>query len=207
MPREQREPREGYVAVGRVVRPWGLRGDVKVESLTDFSERFEVGSRLWVGGVHRTIQHSRSHKGDIYLKVSGIDSPEAAETLRDELIEIAESELQPLPEGDYYHFQLQGLAVRTVEGETLGSVTEVLSPGGNAVLVVHGDRGEILLPFIDQVIRTVDLDARVIAVELMEGLLPEPPRRPAAPAGQSSTVHIPHSKSRRTRRRPPSPRA
>ena len=59
MARRQREPREGYIAVGRVLRPWGLRGDVKVESLTDFPERFAPGSTLWVAGERRTVEGSR----------------------------------------------------------------------------------------------------------------------------------------------------
>ncbi|MFN8557454.1 MAG: hypothetical protein U0531_08920 [Dehalococcoidia bacterium] len=111
------------------MRPWGLRGDVKVESLTDFSERFEVGSRLWVGGVHRTIQHSRSHKGDIYL-LSGIQPGNAARPDRDRRERTATAARGRL-------LSLRA-SVRTVEGETSRAL-----PGGNAV---HGDRGEICCP-------------------------------------------------------------
>ena len=181
MPEEQREAREGYVAVGRVVRPWGLRGDVKVESLTDFPERFEPGAPLWVGGVERTVERSRSQKGDLYVKLSGVDGPEAAEALRGRLLEVPESELRELPEGDYYHHDLRGLSVRTGAGDELGTVTDILEGGGNAVLVVRGGRGEVLLPFIEDVIRHVDLSGRRIEVELMEGLLPEEHTRTARP--------------------------
>lgn len=170
---KQQEPREGYVAVGRVQRPWGLHGDVKVESLTDFPDRFAPGARLWVAGAERAIERSRSHKGEIYLKLRGIADPDQAATLRGELLEVAEADLHPLPEGDYYHYQLEGLSVRTTDGETLGTVAEVLQPGGNAVLLVRGPRGEVLVPFIDDVIRRVDLDGGRIEIELIEGLLPE----------------------------------
>lgn len=170
---QRREPREGYVAVGRIVRPWGLRGDVKVESLTDFPERFAPGARLWAAGTARTVERSRSHKGDLYLKLSGFDDPEQAEALRDELLEVPEAELHALPEGDYYHYQIEGLHVHTVAGHDLGTVAEVLQPGGNAVLVVHGARGEVLIPFIDDVVRRVDLDAGMIEIDPIDGLLPE----------------------------------
>ena len=184
MGREQNEPREGYVAVGRVLRPWGLRGDVKVESLTDFPERFTPGAALWVGGVHRTVERSRSQKGDLYVKLSGLDDAAQAETARGQLLEVPESDLRELPAGEYYHHQLRGLTVRSTAGEELGRVAEILDSGGNSVLVVQGDRGEVLVPYIDDVIRRVDLDAGAIEVEVMEGMLPEeetPPRRPRRP--------------------------
>ena len=187
MAEQANEPREGFVAVGRVQRPWGLDGDVKVESMTDFPERFASGARVWVAGVERTVERGRSHKGDLYLKLSGLDDPGQADTVRGALIEVPETELTELPEGDYYHFQLEGLTVTTTAGETLGTVAEVLEPGGNPVLVVRGGRGEVLVPFIEDVIRRVDLDARVIEVELIEGLLPEEPRppRPRRPGAYS----------------------
>lgn len=175
MAERQQDPRAGYVAVGRVVRPWGLRGHVKVESLTDFVERFEPGNTVWVRGVHRTVEGSRTHKGELFVKLSGIDNPDAAEALRGYLLEVAEADLHPLPEGDFYHFQLEGLPVRTLDGETLGSIAEVFDSGAHSVLVLRGDRGEILLPFTEDVIRRVDIDGGVVEVELMEGLLPQPP--------------------------------
>jgi 16S rRNA processing protein RimM len=178
---EQREPREGYVAVGRVLRPWGLRGEVKVQPLTDFPDRFEPGAELWAGGTRRTVERGRFHKGELYLKLAGFDTPEAAEAIRDELLEVPESDLHALEEGDFYHYQLEGLSVQTTAGEPLGSVREVLEPGGNAVLVVGGERGEILVPFIDDVIRNVNLAAGLIEVDLIEGLLPEERRRERRP--------------------------
>ncbi len=186
MPGEEHEPRPGYVAVGRVARPWGLHGDVKVVPLSDFPDRFAAGAQLTVGGVERTVERSRSQRGDLFLKLSGIDDPDEAEALRGLLLEVPEAELHALPEGDYYHFQLQGLTVRTTAGESLGEVVEVLEPGGNPVLVVRGGRGEVLIPFIEDVIRRVELDARAVEVELMEGMLPDEraARRESRPAGR-----------------------
>lgn len=171
---KQAEPREGYVAIGRVLRPWGLRGDLKVESLTDFPDRFEPGARLWLNAVERVVERARWQKGALYLKLTGIDEPNAADTVRDLLLEIPETELHALDADEFYHHQLIGLAVLTSDGQDLGSVAEVLSPGGNAVLVVRGARGEVLLPFIDDVIQSVDINAGRIRVDVPDGLIEEP---------------------------------
>ncbi len=184
---EQREPRAGFIAVGRVLRPWGLHGDVKVEPLTDFAERFRPGARLWLDGRHRRIEHSREGSGSLYVKFAGVNTPEEAGDLRGLLLEIAESELTVLPEGEFYHHQLTGLEVRSISGETLGTVREVLEPGPNSVFVVDGPLGEVLIPYIDDVVKQVDLGEGMIAVELIDGLLPEarPPRPPRYKRHQS----------------------
>jgi 16S rRNA processing protein RimM len=172
------------VAVGRVLRPWGLRGDLKVESLTDFPDRFAPGARLWLDGVERVVERARWQKGALYLKLADIDDATAAEQARDHLLEIPESSLHALEPDEFYHHQLVGLAVHAADGTLLGTVQEILSPGGNAVLVVRGERGEALLPFIDDVIRTVDLHAGRIEVEqqdeLVEWSAPRPARMPHA---------------------------
>ena len=192
MPRPQQEPREGYVAVGRVLRPWGLRGHVKVESLTDFPERFERGARLWLDGHERTVEDARSQTGYLYVKLSGIDDVADAEPYRDHLLEVPEASLPPLDQDEFYHHQLVALRVVTTEGDELGRVAEVLATGGNAVLVVRGDRGEVLLPFVDDVIKAVDVGAGLVTVELIEGLLPEPEaeqRRPRTPRQHRRGAH------------------
>lgn len=170
---EAQEPREGYIAVGRVIRPFGLDGDVKVDSLTDFPERFAPGATVFVAGQLRTVERSRSHKGALYIKLHGVESVEEADALRNELVEVPETDLRELPEGDVYAHQLIGLPVVAISGEELGAITEVLHPGPNSVLVVVGPRGEVLVPFIEDVVRAVDLAGRRVTVDVIEGMLPE----------------------------------
>lgn len=171
----EQEPRDGYIAVGRVLRPWGLRGDLKVESLTDFlEERFRHGARVWLAGKEHTVERARTQDGYLYVQLSGIGDLDAAEPHRGRLLEVPESVLAPLDDDEFYHHQLIGLRAFTVDGLDLGAVAEVLATGGNAVLTVVGDRGEVLLPFIDDVIKDVDLAGGRITVELIEGLLPAP---------------------------------
>jgi 16S rRNA processing protein RimM len=186
MKRSFTEPREGYVAVARIMRPWGLRGEMKVESLTDFpEERFEPGAHVWLSGVERSVEYARSHKGALQLKLSGIDDAAAAETFRNQLVEVPESALHALEEDEYYHHELVGMRVHASDGADLGSVSEVLPTGGNAVLVVRGPRGEVLVPFVDEVVRSVDREAETITVDLIDGML-DHPSAPARRVAQPS---------------------
>jgi 16S rRNA processing protein RimM len=172
MSRSRENASQGYVAVGRILGPWGLQGDLKVEPLTDFPERFALGCSLYIEGFAYAIERCRWQKGKVYIKLSGIDSATAAEALRQRFLEVPEEDLKPLSEGEYYQFQIVGLEVRTTEGQALGKVTQILSTGSNDVFVVHGEGGELLIPALDDVIKAVDLDGGWIEVELVEGLLP-----------------------------------
>jgi 16S rRNA processing protein RimM len=153
------------VAVGWVAAPWGVRGDLKVQPLTDFPERFQRGAALWVQGRRIEVQRSRWSRGFVYLGLSGIDSRNVAEELRGALLEVPESDLTPLPEGQYYRFQVIGLEVRTPEGRSLGRVAEILSTGSNDVYVVRGGPRELLIPAIEDVVKEVDVEGGRLVVE------------------------------------------
>jgi 16S rRNA processing protein RimM len=166
------------VAVGRIVGVHGIRGELKVEPLTDFPERFAPGVELLLvsptGEVRPAkVLTSRTHKGRVLLQMKGVADRTAAEALRGGFFKVEEDDLAPLPEGRYYHFQLVGLEVFTESGERLGDVKEVVPTGGNLVLIVHDGVREVLLPFIDDVVREVDREAGRITVHLLEGLLPD----------------------------------
>jgi len=182
-------PREGFVAVARVLRPWGLRGDFKVDSLTDFpDERFEPGALVWLDGFAHAVEQTRWHKGALHLKLAGIDDASLAESYRGKLIEIPETELRALDEDEFYNHDLIGMQVRDATGADLGTITEVLSTGSNAVLVTRGPRGEILVPFVEDIVTAIDAEARVVTVDPIEGMLtdeaqPKPEKPPARKRG------------------------
>jgi 16S rRNA processing protein RimM len=150
----------------------GLGGQVKVRPLTDRQELFAAGRELWVRDGRRRIERADWRKGQVYLKLSGVDSAEAAEELRGQSLSLPEAMLGPLPEGHFYHFQIVGMQVYDGGGQHLGEIQEVLTTGGNDVYVVRGEQGEILLPAIDDVVREVDVAAGRMVVEPMEGMLP-----------------------------------
>jgi 16S rRNA processing protein RimM len=167
----------GHVAVGRASAAWGVRGAVKVIPLVDTRERLAPGRIVSVASQRRTIETSRWRKGLAYLKLSGVDDREAAFALRGQLLTVPESELEPLGEGQYYRFQLVGLVVHSTAGASLGRVTEVLTTGANDVYVVQGERGEILVPATDDIVKEIDLERGRMVIEEVPGLAPDTGRR------------------------------
>ena len=95
-------------------------------------------------------------------------------------VDTEHSQDKPLPEGQYYHHQIIGLQVRTTQGELLGNITEVLTGKSNDNYIVQGDRGEILIPAIEDVVKSIDLEQGYVTIEAVEGLLDlnikKPPR-------------------------------
>ena len=171
MPAEHEDVAAGFVAVGRVLGPRGLLGDVKVEPLGP-RDVLAGGRLIFARGQQYRIERSRTRAAFLYLKLSGIDSREAANELRAAYLEVREADLAPLPEGQYYRFQLMGLAVRATDGRDLGRITDVLSSPDSDVFVVQGPLGEVLVPSVDEIVREVDLETGVVTVEIVPGLLP-----------------------------------
>jgi 16S rRNA processing protein RimM len=162
-----------YLAVARIRRPFGVKGDVLLEVLTDFPDRLMRQDRLYIGETKTpcAVASIRLHGAEMLLRLEGIADRDAAERLRDGILYTRVDDLPPLPEGVYYLHQIEGLEVFTEEGERVGRVAEILKTGANDVYVVRGGKGEILLPAIPQVIREVRLaDGRII-VRMMEGLV------------------------------------
>ena len=157
--------------VGRILAPWGIRGEVKVEVLTDFPERFAPRKVVYLNTSPLEIESCRYHKQQLILKLATIDSIEAAEKLRGQSLTIPGSELHTLPEGQYYAFQLIGLKVVTTGGKTLGRVTDIMPTGSNDVYIVEGKQGEILIPAIEDVVKSIDLKKGKMVIEVIEGLL------------------------------------
>ncbi|HLG12083.1 MAG TPA: ribosome maturation factor RimM, partial [Dehalococcoidia bacterium] len=167
------------VTVGRITAPHGIRGEVKVEPLTDFPQRFEAGSRLWLDGVPYTVERGRWQQRNVILKLRGIDTRNQAEALPGK--ELLAPQAMPIEdEGVYYLHDILGARVQETSGAALGELADVFSTGANDVYVVRGPRGEILLPALDDVVLEVDLQARRITVAIPDGLeftTAAPPKR------------------------------
>jgi len=172
------EPR--YLVVGRVLRPHGVHGELRVEIITGFPERLAQHDYFFLAhpdspeDVRRyPAEEMRQHKETLLLKLAGCDDRNEAELLRDMLVQIPVEEAVPLENGEYYDFQIVGVKVETDNGEWLGQVTEVLETGANDVYLVRGPRGEVLLPAITDVVRELDMEARRMVVHLLPGMLAE----------------------------------
>jgi 16S rRNA processing protein RimM len=163
---------EGLVTIGRVLREWGVKGEVIVQPLTfdpkRFSELNEVAVQVQDSIVQRKIRLVRLHKNNLLIAFEGCETPEDARRYRGALIKIKESESPKLPEGVYYHYQIIGLGVYTVDGDYLGKIMSIFETGSNDVYVVRGEDKEYLIPAIKDVIKEIDLEAKKMIVKLME---------------------------------------
>ncbi len=160
-----------FLIVGRILAPWGIRGEVKVEVITDFPERFAPHNLLYLDALPFEIESCRPHGQFLIVKLVTIDSVQAAEKLRGRDLTIPRSELRELPEGLYYAFQIIGLNVVTTGGERLGQVIDIMTTASNDVYIVEGKRGEILIPAIEDVVKSIDLKKGEMVIEVIEGLL------------------------------------
>jgi len=161
----------GYVAIGRVLAPFGVSGEIKVDPLAP-PQTFEPGRSVALRAAVREIVSSRRHKGAVLLKLAGIDTPEDVAGYRGEYLQLPEGDLAALDEGEYYRYELIGLRVVSTEGEELGEIAEVLERPANDVFVVRGAKGEALIPAVDDIVREVDVEGGVITIEVVPGLLP-----------------------------------
>ncbi len=160
-----------FITIGQILAPWGVKGKLKVEVITDFPKRFTPQSTIYVNRQPMTIDSTEWRKGKVIIKLNTVDSIEEAQKLRGQPVEIPHSQLYSLPEGQYYHFQLIGLEVWTTQGELLGNITEILTAESNDNYVVRGAGGEILIPAIDDVVKSVDLYKGHMVIDAIEGLL------------------------------------
>jgi 16S rRNA processing protein RimM len=167
---------DDLLLVGRVARAHGNRGQVIVNPETDFAEeRFRVGQVLLVGPADRPspqrITAARFHQGRPVVALEGVDTVNGAEALAGAELWLPASTIAPLPTGTFYRHDLVGCEVRDIGEAVVGRVTDVQGPIERSLLVVQGERGEVLIPLVDHICVRVDPAARLIVVDPPDGLL------------------------------------
>ena len=163
------------VAIGKLHKPRGFRGEVFCQPLTDFVERFaalEKVTAILQGGRREelTVENARLYGSRLAIKFKGIDNPEAATILRNAQLVVPQDETYDLPENTFYIYEVVGMVVETEQGEIVGLVKDVLSIPGNDVYVVDRRGEEVLIPAVRELM-TVDREARKIVVQSLEGLV------------------------------------
>ena len=162
--------------VGVIARPHGIRGQVIVNPATDFpEERFGAGATLFVMQEGRiqpvTVTTSRFHQGRPVIGLEGIADMNAARGLAGLEFRIPVESLAALPEGSYYHHDLIGCVVETLDGTTIGTVSSVEGDMGNTRLVVQRDSGELLIPLASDICTAIEPSAKRIVIAPPDGLL------------------------------------
>lgn len=162
---------------GVVIGVHGLRGDLKVRPLSGDSTSLDSVKEVTLRGtktnsLHK-VQKASRHKGNLLIHLEGIDSVESAETFIGCEVLISHDDLASLPEDEFYWFQLEGLRVEDSQYGDLGRIVEIFTTPAHDILVVRGPHGEVLIPVVDAFILKIDEDAKVVHVDLPEGLVPE----------------------------------
>ena len=165
-----------FFALGRIVKTHGIRGEVQVYSYSDV-EYFLDYKDIFVQGkygdkVPQRVLKARVKKGQsVILALEGVVDRTQAGSFVGKEIFLDRAKLPPLAEGEYYWHEIEGLSVVSAEGEELGILSDVLATGAHDVYVVKGDKGEILVPAVEQMVKRIDLEKGVMVVDLPPGLV------------------------------------
>jgi 16S rRNA processing protein RimM len=163
---------EPTIAVGRIAKAHGVRGELSVVVLSEVAERFEPGSVLWLeDGRALTVASAKPYRDKLLVTFREVRDRTQAEALQTALLVVPESSSPPLPEGSWWDHQIEGCSVTTDTGRELGTVSEVIHTAANEVWSAVDDAGtETLIPVLKDVVVSVDVDARRIVVLEIAGL-------------------------------------
>lgn len=150
-----------FLAVGKLRRSHGVKGEIIMDVLTGFPERLRPGKLVFAGDDHEPLQITgvRGHDKSMIIRFAGIDTPEAVSRLRNMTVFVSAEGLPDLPDGEYYHHQLLGLSIVDEAGQLLGELVNIIETGANDVYMVKTPDGkELLLPAVEDVVLEVNLD-------------------------------------------------
>lgn len=176
-----RSTREERLIVGEIRKPHGIKGECYVMPATDdVAGVYAKGRELLLGDpagrphlpeTRVRIEGARGFKGGLLVRFAGIADRNAVEPLRGRTLLIRREEVRPLEAGEFFLHDLQGLEVRTVEGDRVGTVVEVYGGAATHYLGVDDGTREHLIPFNQHVVRKVDLEGSLIVIDPPPGLL------------------------------------
>ncbi len=163
---------EPTVAVGRIARPHGVRGEVSVVVLSEVEERFEPGATVRLeDGRRLTVDAVRPHRDRLLVRFREIDDRTAAEALQGSFLVVPRASSPPLPDGSWWDHDVEGCEVTTEQERSLGTVRDVIHTRANDIWsVVDGAGAETLVPVLKDVVVSVDTTGKRIVVREIPGL-------------------------------------
>ena len=166
---------DDWIEAGAITRPHGIKGEVIIDLARDLIDIVTGSLELRATGRRGgerilTVERARGHKDRRIVQFKGVHTVEDAEALRGWSVWLTREQIGPLAEDRWYVTDIVGIDVYTDEDEYLGKLAEVMHMPANDVYVVRSGEKEILLPVIDEVVRSVDIDSGRMVVHLMEGL-------------------------------------
>ena len=159
-----------WIPVGRVTRPHGLKGELKFFPSDRDDVIVQREQRVRLGETQLKIESVRGAKSPFIIKFDGINSIEATKKLTGQELRVAREDFEPLPKGEYYRFEIEGLKAFDDTGKYYGIVEAVIATGSNDVYVVRSEGKEWLIPMIDSVVQIIDLEKGKLIFHCVEGL-------------------------------------
>lgn len=164
------------IAYGKVIKPHGLSGEVKVLPFSGEFSSFKNFNNLYISleinnPTKFTISRSRNQKGNIIVKLEGIDTIDDAERLKSLMVFIDKKELPEKEDDEYYWFELIGMEVFNNEDKLIGKVKDIIDNTAQPILVINNDSEEYLVPFVEKFVEDIDLTNSKIVINPIEGLI------------------------------------
>ena len=161
---------KNHIVIGKIGAPHGVHGEMRVIPLTDFPERFQTLSQVYAGDELMDVEDCWYHKQFVIMKLKQCPHREAAAELTGRLLYVDKADAMPLEEGEYYTFDIIGLEVFDLEGNSLGHITEVLKTGSNDVYVASrkGQAKQLMIPALKAVVKEIDVPGCRMVVDMPE---------------------------------------
>ena len=164
-----------WIPVGRVTRTHGLKGELKFFPTDQEDLAVRSVQQILLGEAKLKIKSVRGAKSPFIIKFEGVDSIEAAQSLAGQEVLVAREDFESLPEGEYYRFEIEGLKVFDDTGKYYGVIEDIIETGSNDVYVVRENDKEWLIPMIDSVVQSIDLEQGKLIFHCVEGLFEDTP--------------------------------
>ena len=165
--------RPEWIAVGRITRAHGVKGEVAVLPLSEVSSRFDPGAVVYMDESEQSpleVRAVRQHRDRLLVEFEGVLDRTQAEALHGRYLFVQASTAPDLPEGEFWTHQLVGAEVVTEGGLSLGTIREIIHTQANDVWVAQGDAGEVLVPALKDVVASVDVEGERVVVREIPGL-------------------------------------
>ena len=153
------------IEIGKVLKAQGIKGEIKLACFVDDASMLKNVKQVYIGAKNYVVSHVRCGGEFCYMLLDGISDRNAAESLRNWTV-YADKENVSLPKNRYFIDDLIGCKVLTNDGTTVGEVKNILQYGAADVFVCNGDNGEVSFPFLNDLVLSVNIESKTIAVDV-----------------------------------------
>jgi len=167
-----------YLIIGKIVKPFGIKGELKIIPITDRLDRFKKLNVIFLKDQcsfkKKEVEGTKVCKDYVLLKLKNIDSIDDAESLRNEILYVDRNNAAEIDEGSYYYYDLVGCKVVTTDQELIGELVDIQNTGSSDIYLIRSAKDkkrEYLIPAVSDVIKKIDLNEKRIIIEVLDGLL------------------------------------